>query len=141
MRLGVKEHGQALIETAITLPVIFTLLLGYLAVLIRIESQVELDTATSLAAAACASAPAGSTTCHDWAQATFQGTLQQYPYITGPGGAGQPVLSGCQTEQTRLQCTARAELDYSKTPMAYVIFFPVPIDSSASAFGSPYRSQ
>jgi Flp pilus assembly protein TadG len=135
MRLGGKEHGQALIETAITLPVIFTLLLGYLAVLIRIEAQVEIDTATSLAAAACASAPAGSTTCGDWAQATFQGTLQQYSYIKAP------TLSNCPIEQAQIQCNAQATLDYTKTPMAYVIPFPITINSSATSFGSPYRSQ
>lgn len=134
-------RGQALVETAITLPLIFTLLLGYLAVLIRIEAQVELDTATSLAAAACASAPSGSSECRTWALATFDGTLRQYSYISGPDGKGPPTLGGCNVGQQQVHCDARAQLNYQQTPMAYVIFFPVSLSSQADAYGSPYRSQ
>jgi hypothetical protein len=130
-----RKTGQALVETAITLPVIMVVLLVYLALLVRIEAQVELDTATSLAAASCAAAPAGSTVCRDWAQATFQGTLHQYGYITGA------VLNGCQTAQVQFQCQASATIDYAQTPMGWAIAFPTPsLTSHAEAFGSPYRS-
>jgi hypothetical protein len=141
MKVLKGRKGQALIETAITLPAIFSLLLGYLAVLIRIEAQVELDTATSLAAATCATAPSGSPQCGVWAQATFQDTLKQYSYISGPDGKSAPTLTGCQVGGEVIHCDARAQLNYQRTPMAYVVFFPVPLSAQADAYGSPYRSQ
>ena len=75
------QRGQALLETAITIPLMLVLLLGFLAVLVRIEAQVELDAATSLAAAAAVNAPAGSALSADYARQTWAGTLRQYAYL------------------------------------------------------------
>lgn len=137
-----RQRAQALLETAITLPVIFTLMLGFLAVLIRIEAQLELDTATSLAAASCVSARAGSSDCGTWAQDTFTGTMQQYSYIDLSGGSGGLQCPATYTaDQPQVQCTARATLLYDQTPMAFVIPFKVQITSVATATGSHYRSQ
>jgi hypothetical protein len=135
-----RERGQAMIETAITLPVIFTLLLGFLAVLIRIEAQLELDTATSLAAASCVSARAGSSDCGTWAHATFAGTMKKYSYIAVSGGSDGLSCPATYAVGQQVHCTAKATLLFDQTPMAYAVPFKVDISSEATATGSPYRS-
>jgi hypothetical protein len=131
------ERGQALLEAAITLPLMVLLLLGFLTVLVRIEAQIELDAATSLAAAAAVTAPAGSDLSGRYAQRTWSGTLHQYRYLL-PGR-----LDGCGAYQPdeAVTCRGSATLDYRQTPMGLVVPYPVPIGSSATALSSRYRSR
>jgi Flp pilus assembly protein TadG len=128
------RRGQALIETAITLPVMLVLLLGFLAALVAIEAQVELDTATSLAAASCAAAKANGVQCEQWATETYEDTLRHYTYLR-PG-----PLRDCDT-QPQVTCEGSATLLYQNTPMAFVIPADPTLTSTASAAGSPYRSR
>jgi hypothetical protein len=113
------------------------LMLGFLAVLIRVEAQVELDTATSLAAAAAVSAPAGSDLSSEYALQTWTGTLHQYSYLHSQR------LDGCaayQPDQT-VSCRGTASLDYRETPMGLVVPVPIPIESTATSQSSRYRSR
>jgi hypothetical protein len=131
------QHGQALLETAITIPVMLVLLLGFLAVLVRVEAQVELEAATSLAAAAAVSAPAGSELSAEYARRTWAGTLHQYRYLR------TRRLDGCdayQPDQT-VTCRGMATLDYRETPMGLVFPFPVEVQAVATSQSSKYRSR
>ena len=132
-----RQGGQALLETAITIPVMLVFLLGFLALLVRIEAQVELDAATSLAAAAAVSAPAGSPLSADYARRTWTGTLRQYRYLL-PGR-----LEGCGAYQPgqAVSCHGSALLDYGQTPMGLLVPSPVEIRSEATARSSRYRSR
>jgi hypothetical protein len=131
------QRGQALLETAITIPLMVLFLLGFLAVLIRVEAQVELEAATSLAAAAAVSAPAGSPLSAEFANQTWRGTLRQYPYLE-PGR-----LTGCGAYQPgdTVVCRGTATLDYRQTPMGLVVPIPIRIESVATSRSSPYRSR
>jgi hypothetical protein len=132
------QSAQALIETALVIPIMFALMLGFLAVLVRVEAQVELETATSLAAAAAVSAPANDDYhSRQFATQTYTGTLRSYPYLE-PG-----PLTGCggYAPGQTVHCQGRATLRYSRTPMALVVPFDIPIEVSADAQGSPYRSE
>ncbi len=131
------SRGQALVETAITIPLMVLLLLGFLAVLIRIEAQVELDAATGLAAASAVSAPAGSPLSATYAEESWHGTLHQYPYLE-PGR-----LQGCGAYQPDqpVTCEGTATLDYGRTPMGMVVPLPIQLRSTATAWSSPYRSR
>lgn len=131
------QGGQALLETAITVPLMLLLLLGFLAVLVRIEAQLELDAATSLAAAAAANAPAGSPLSAEHARQTWAGTLRQYRYLR-PG-----ELAGCGAylPGQPVTCRGDATLDCRQTPMGLVVPFPIHLSSSATARSSLYRSR
>ncbi len=131
------QRGQALLETAITIPLMLLFLLGFLAVLVRVEAQIELEAATSLAAAAAVTAPAGSPLSSEYASATWAGTLRHYSYLQ-PG-----PLDGCsayQPDQT-VTCRGSATLDYRQTPMGLVVPFPFRIDATATSRSSRYRSR
>jgi len=132
-----RQGGQALLETAITVPLMLLLLLGFLAVLVRIEAQLELDAATSLAAAAAANAPAGSPLSAEYARQTWAGTLRQYRYLR-PG-----ALEGCGAYLPGqvVTCAGSATLDYRETPMGLVVPLPMQIRSEATARSSLYRSR
>jgi len=132
-----SQRGQALLETAITVPLMLLLLLGFLAVLVRIEAQLELDAATSLAAAAAVNAPAGSPLSADYARQTWTGTLRQYAYLR------PDALEGCGAYQPgqAVTCAGSATLDYRETPMGRVVPLPMRIHSEATARSSLYRSR
>ncbi|HEY4025645.1 MAG TPA: hypothetical protein VGO86_04360 [Candidatus Dormibacteraeota bacterium] len=133
--------GQALIETAITIPVLLILMLGFLLVMVVAQAYVDVDTATSLAAAAAVSAPAGNDTLsHDYANRTYDGTLRRSGYLE-PGS-----LQGCggYTAGATVTCTGSATLFLSRTPMAILQpfnpNFRLDIQTTATGFSSPYRS-
>lgn len=134
-------RGQALIETAITLPVLFTLLLSFLLVMVVAQAYVDLDTATSLAAASAVSAPAGNDALsRDFATRTYDGTLQRSGYLQ-PGS-----LDGCggYAAGATVSCTGHATLFLSRTPMAILEPFnpdwTLSIQATSTAYSSPYRS-
>src|SRR5262249_36377097 len=110
-----SSRGQALIETAITLPVLITLMLSFLLVMVVAQAYVDLDTATSLAAASAVTAPAANDDLsRRYAQKTYDGTLKQSGYLV-PG-----ELTGCGGYQAggTVQCTGTATICLSCTPMA-----------------------
>ena len=142
MRAGMRtRRGQALVETAITLPVLLTLLLCFLYVMVVAQAYVDLDTATSLAAASAVTAPAGNATeSFDFASRTYNGTLRRSGYLE-PGplrGCGGYVAGGSVT------CTGQATLELSRTPMALLEplnqDWTLPIQATATAYSSLYRS-
>jgi hypothetical protein len=133
--------GQALIETAITIPVLLTLLLSFLLAMVVAQAYVDLDTATGLAAASAVSAPAGNDVLSsEFARKTYNGTLRRSGYLE-PG-----QLDGCggYTAGGTVTCTGHATLFLSRTPMA--ILQPLDpnwhldIQASATGYSSPYRS-
>jgi Flp pilus assembly protein TadG len=140
-RRGHSSRGQALIETAITLPVLFVLLLSFLLVMVVAQAYVDLDTATSLAAASAVTAPASNdASSHEFAIKTYDGTLKRSNFLE-PGqldGCGGYAAGGTVT------CTGHATLFLSRTPMAILqplnADWQVPIQATATGYSSPYRS-
>lgn len=136
-----RQNGQALIETAIVVPLLFLLFLGFLLVMVTAQAYVDVETATSLAAASAVTAPAhDSVKSHDFALQTYNGTLHQSTYL-------QPeALTGCggYAPGGSVTCTGKATLYLSRTPMAILAFWnpnwTITIEATSTAYSSPYRS-
>jgi len=133
--------GQALIETAITVPVLFTLLLCFLLAMVVAQAYVDLDTATGLAAASAVAAPANDEALsRDYAVRTYQGTLRPSGFLV-PG-----ALDGCDgyAAGATVTCTGHATLLLSNTPMAILqpltSNWSIPMTATATAYSSQFRS-
>lgn len=139
-----RTSGQALIETAITVPVLLTLLLSFLLAMVMAQAYVDVDTATSLAAAAAVSAPANNDPLStQFATKTYNGTLRQSSYLQ-PGKLENCGGYASGPTQQSVTCTGHATVLLSRTPMAILqpldSNWHVDIQASATAFSSPYRS-
>jgi Flp pilus assembly protein TadG len=140
------QQAQAVIEFMIVLPVMVLLVLGFLALQIRFEAQTELDAATSLAAAADASSPAGLTLGEDPAgnlpnanaKATFNYTINQYSYFspfnaTQQSGAGT-YLTNCGTHAQNPVTPSNPTGQIKCVGHAYLTWFKIPWISSTNGF-------
>jgi len=114
-------------------------------VMVVAQAYVDLDTATSLAAAAAVSAPAGPDNAgvsRDFATRTYNGTLRRSSYLE-PGR-----LDGCAGYAAgtgdAVSCTGHATLFLSRTPMAILEPFnpnwTLSISATATGYSSRYRS-
>jgi hypothetical protein len=131
------NRGQALVEAALTIPVLVLLLLGFYTAGLAVQGFVDLGTATSLAAASAASAPAGDPPdATAYASQTFMHTVQHFPLLSSPSvscpGDFQP--GGAVT------CTGTALLSLSGTPLG-LVSGDVRITRTAVAHSSPYRAR
>ncbi len=132
-----RQGGQALIEAALTIPVLFVLLLGFYEVSLVVQSDLDLQTAVGLAAAAAATAPANDEpAATQYAQATFQNTVKHFDLLEQPS----LVCSGPYAAGDTLTCTGQAALALSGTPFA-AISPSVNLSATARAHISAYRAQ
>ena len=131
------NNGQALVETAITLPVLIALFLGFLGAGVGAQGYVDLNTAVYLAAASNVTAPASDQPLADqYATDTFDSTVIHDTLLrtVNFGCAGDYAAGGVVT------CTGTAVLEFSKTPLSVAIPFDPTITATASATRSAYRS-
>ena len=208
------DNAQAVLETALVIPIMLLLVCNFIAVMLQVSVQQELDSATALAAESrfqasqeafdaqgasccpdprcCAGATPGAlatggipTGCR-FAAETFYGTMTGYASVlrwhTGPlcltGGdsshAAQPfsgatpyptspldadvscVVGATRADGTRfpgyvdralnpptglstVTCDATATLDFSRTPLAWGVFWSPTLHAHAEALPPPFR--
>ena len=93
-----RGGAQAIVETALVIPVMLFLITGFIGLMIQVELQQELDSATKLAAESTFQAPRGS---HDvnttmprrcrYARETFEGTAS---FFFNAGDGSDAVFNG-----------------------------------------------
>jgi hypothetical protein len=140
MTLATRQRGQALIETAITLPVMIVLFLGFLAVGVAVQGVVDMNTAVYLAAASAVTAPANRPEIgQQYATDTFQYTVSHFGYLN-PGGIscqGDYQPHPPPQQPGRVTCTASATVQLART---FAVVPDLPITATATATFPPYRS-
>lgn len=129
--------GQALIESAVTIPVLILLFIGFLAIGLIAQAYVDLNTTVYLAAVSAVTAPAGNSALgQQYADETFAGSMQHVPELTSAG----ITCGGSWSPPATITCQAHAELQLRGTPFSMVVPGNPQISAQATAHGSPYRS-
>jgi hypothetical protein len=132
-----RHSGQALIETAVTLPILIALFLGFLGAGVGAQGYVDLNTAVYLAAASNVTAYANDPAdANQFAADTFDHTLAHDSLLQSQGFscAGDYAADGDVT------CQGSAVLEFSRTPLSVAIPFDPTISAQATAHRSKYRS-
>jgi hypothetical protein len=136
------QSGQALVETALTLPLLILLALVVIAIMIQQTAQQKLSAATALAASAAASSPADPVTSRRWAEQSYDGTISGYAYLEVDALDSRSPFS-CRRDnpaQTRIRCHGHATLLLQRTPLA-ILLVSLPLDAYAEADAPLLRSR
>ena len=208
-----RSSAQAVLETALVIPIMLLLVCNFIAVMLQVAVQQQLDSATALAAESrfqatqgaydpagagcCASASSGApgaaaqlrtsgmpTGCR-FAAESFYGTMQGYasllrwqpaplcltggdsarassafggatPYAGSPAADVSCILGATSADGTTfagyvdhalnpprglsvVMCQATATLDFSKTPLAWGVFWRPTLSAHAEALPPPFR--
>jgi TadE-like protein len=129
--------GQALIETAVTLPILLVLFFGFLGAGVGAQGYVDLNTAVYLAAASNVTAFANDRPDADrFATDTFDHTIVHDTLLEKQGFS----CGGDYSAGGTVTCQGSAVLRFSRTPLSVAIPFDPTITAQASAVRSPYRS-
>jgi hypothetical protein len=191
-----RGRAQAIIETAIVIPLMLFLIVGFIGLMVQVELQQQLESATKLAAESTFQAPRSRldpgtqmpTRCRyaretfegtgsfffgagDGADAVFYGARLSSPYLTftpvrlcsqavplagfsappGPAGSSTPadpiadIRCDLDVPDPQLNnapvtyCDTWAELDYSRTPLAWAVFWKPRLHAAAEALPPPFR--
>ena len=144
MRPQPPQQGQALIETAVTLPILIMIFFGFVGAGVAAQGYVDLNTAVHLAAASNVTAYADERAVADqYALDTFEHTLAHDSLLRAKGVDGHPP-SWCEGNYAaggQVTCHGSAVLEFSRTPLAILFIRDPVIQSEASAVRSPYRSR
>ena len=155
------QRAQAVLETALVLPILLFLTFGFIGLMLEVQAQQELDSATKLAVEAAFQAPspkgaAVNAQAHAYSATTFSGTMEFYSRFLqwrtnlpggvhvdcrGPyyGSAGPPVDSPPQPQS--IECSASVTLLLSHTPVGWTRVFGDPVlHSTAYALPPPFRA-
>jgi hypothetical protein len=114
-----RRPGQAVIETAIVIPIMLFLITGFIGLMIQVELQQQLDAATKLAAESTFQAPrdatdnggptAGEPTRCRYAVETFEGTMSFFFNTSGTDPASNAYFYGGRLNNPYLSFTQKPE--------------------------------
>ncbi|MHB8507149.1 MAG: hypothetical protein ACYDGR_00680 [Candidatus Dormibacteria bacterium] len=135
-----------MLETALTLPLMIALTLGFITILVFIEANLEVNAATALAAASAASAPSDPALSRHYAEVTYDGTINGYSYLRNEhldraGCRRQPNPNLSNPGDFVVLCTGRATLLLRGTPMAALGVGDLTLTATATAYAPRYRSR
>jgi Flp pilus assembly protein TadG len=139
------EGGQAALETALVIPIMFAITIGFIGMMLQLRAECEFRSAVNLAAQAAVE-PALGDRADSLADAGYAfshtldpyGTERGYLTVTQPLTCSGPYLDG-QVGGAPVVCTASADLDFSNSVIGIFWFWDVHMTATAEAHPSPYR--
>jgi hypothetical protein len=137
--------GQAMLETAMVLPILLAIIFNVLAMMIQVRYQQQFDSAVSLAASSTLDAPLGAgATSRAYATQSFNGTLQPPSWITvdQPVTCNGPYLNGAivgSGGNSGVTCTAHAVIHFNQTALGLAVPWNPSLSATAIVFPSPAR--
>jgi Flp pilus assembly protein TadG len=138
-----NQRGQAIVETAIVVPLLILLAMVVIAAMVIAIAHLQVNAATSLAAASAASAPIDPVVSRRWAEQTYSGSLNDYGYLrVDPLDATSP--NTCRRNSvvdTTIRCHGHATLRFSQTPLVWLGLVEISIDAYAEETAPSRRSR
>lgn len=139
------ENAQAVIETALVIPLLLAVLLLFVGAVLLAEAVNEVRTATTVATVSAFSAPAGApqqalAAVNDSFKQSINSGYVTDPAISCPSNEGNQYLyTGQSTPGTYVSCHGSARVDFSNTIVGIVWRFSVPIAQDARVPVPLYR--
>ena len=128
------ESAQAVVETALVIPILLAVLLLFVGSILLAEAVNEVRTATTVATVSAFSAPAGAPS---QALASVNDSFQQSinsSYITDrtitcpPSEGNQYLYTGATAPGMYVSCHGSGRVDFSNTIVGIVFRFSVPVE-------------
>jgi hypothetical protein len=142
------QGAQAAIEMALVLPIMIVIVVGFVGMMLELRAENEFQTAVDLAAQASLVPPRGDPVDSraDYLYA-FSHTLDPsggesgYLVVTTPIDCEGAYLQGYvpTAGPDAVTCTARADLDFTHTPVSLLWFWTVHLSVTAAAYPPEYR--
>ena len=139
------DNAQAVIETALVIPVLLAVLLMFVGAVLLAEAVNEVRTATTVATVSAFSVPAGAprqalTAVSDSYAQSINSSYITDPSITCPPSEGNQYLyTGAAAPGMYVSCHGTARVDFSNTIVGIIWRFSVPIEQNASVPVPLYR--
>ena len=148
MRRWGRRHGegaQAALETALVIPIMFAITIGFIGMMLQLRVECEFQSAVNLASQAAVEPalgdPGDSRADAEYAFShtlDLHGTESGYVTVTQPLTCSGPYLDG-QVSGSPVTCRAGADLDFSNTVIGVFWFWSAHMTATAQAQPPIYR--
>jgi Flp pilus assembly protein TadG len=140
-----REGAQATLETALVMPIMFAITLGFIGMMLQLRAECEFQSAVNLASQAAVQ-PALGDPDDSLSDARYAfshtldpyGTESGYVTVTQPLTCSGPYLEG-EVSARPVVCSAGADVDFSNSVVGVVWFWTIHLSATAQAQPPPYR--
>ncbi len=140
-----RERAQAVIETALVIPIMLILTFGFIGLMIEVKATSEYRLALNMAAEASLRAPRGDMAqSRQLAAFAFDHTLNPYGsesnmlHVVDPVNCSGDYYAGIESSQP-VTCTANVQLDFSRSVIGFVWQSSVTMHATGIARPSEHR--
>jgi len=142
-----REGAQSVVETALVLPFLIALALGFAGAVLALDASTELHAATGLATSSAFSAPYGATTeaMHN-IDDTFQRSVHSPFIVPGslritcpPSQGNQYLYASTYQPNTVVSCQGAGTVSFANSIVGLVWRWPINLQQDAALAAPPFR--